>query len=73
MKTLLALIIYYEAAHYNPVVYEYAKQEFEIIETLGDGYEIRQEEKIEEESIEKKEEEIINYLIFRMMCEPFCI
>ena len=68
MKYFVALIVYYNAQKYAPVVYEYEQTRFEIVEHLGDGYAVQ-----EEEQKEKEIQEINDYLIYRMMCEPFCI
>ena len=69
MKQIIVLIVYYNASNYNPVVIEFKKPEFEIVETLGDGYAVQEKE----EQKEKETQEISDYLIYRMMCEPFCI
>jgi len=69
MKQIIVLIVYYNASNYNPVVIEFKKPEFEIVETLGDGYAVQEKE----EQKEKEIQEINDYLIYRMMCEPFCI
>lgn len=70
MKQIIVLIVYYNASNYNPIVIEFEKPRFEIVETLGDGYALQEEIKEKEQ---KEEEEISDYLIYRMMCEPFCI
>lgn len=69
MKHLVALMVYYNAQHYQPVVYEYEKPEFEIIEHLGDGYALHEEKEEEKEKIK----EIADYLLYESLCEPFCL
>lgn len=73
MRTLVLLLIYYEASNYNPTLYEYHRQKFEIEETLGDGYGLELRQKEEQEKSEKEEKEIVDFFIYQMVCEPFCL
>lgn len=69
MKQIIVLIVYYNASNYNPVVIEFEKPRFEIVETLGDGYAVQEKE----EQKEKETQEISDYLIYQSLCEPFCL
>jgi hypothetical protein len=70
MKYFVALIVYYNAQHYQLMVYEYEKPKFEIIEHLGDGYALQEEEEQQEK---EKIKEIADYLVYQSLCDPFCI
>ena len=71
MKHWIALVVYYNAANYNPIVIEFTQPKFEVVEHLGDGYGLQQKE--EEEIKEKEVKEITDYLIYQSLCEPFCL